>query len=530
MEEDPTLETLVEPGSAVGGGVRDTYGEDAATVEQAVTPWIRGVASGVELLRDPRFNKGTAFGLDERGQHYLHGLLPPACLSQDLQLERVMRNLRILNDPLQQYMTLMDLQDRNERLFFSALVTHVEELMPIVYTPTVGEACQKYSDIFRRPRGLYISIKDKGRVLELLRNWPEHNVTVIVVTDGERILGLGDLGVQGMGIPVGKLALYTGLGGIRPSEEYDALIEEFMDAVKQLYGEKILVQVRWPPKHNPLPLLPPLPLAFPRLLWPFRGQLLVLQFEDFANHNAFRLLDKYRCTHLTFNDDIQAGTGIAELLAFAISRQGKISLEEGRAKIWTVDSKGLIVKSRMESLAENKKPFAHDAEEQHDLLSSIKAVKPSAIVGTTGQRSSFTKEVVEEMAKLNKRPIIFALSNPTSKSECTAEEAYTWSESNNAYIFPGMGLGLISSGSIRATEDMFLAAAEAVASCVTDKHREDGLVFPPMSEIREVSARIGAAVAQKCYDIGVATRLPKPDDLYEYCKGCMFTPTYRKFR
>eukprot|EP00850_Spirogloea_muscicola_P025024 SM002000S05947 [mRNA] locus=s2000:34:1812:- [translate_table: standard] len=174
--------------------------------------------SGVELLRDPRFNKGTAFGLDERGQHYLHGLLPPACLSQDLQLERVMRNLRILNDPLQQYMTLMDLQDRNERLFFSALVTHVEELMPIVYTPTVGEACQKYSDIFRRPRGLYISIKDKGRVLELLRNWPEHNVTVIVVTDGERILGLGDLGVQGMGIPVGKLALYTGLGGIRPSE------------------------------------------------------------------------------------------------------------------------------------------------------------------------------------------------------------------------------------------------------------------------------------------------------------------------
>eukprot|EP00850_Spirogloea_muscicola_P018495 SM000170S02667 [mRNA] locus=s170:57328:60007:- [translate_table: standard] len=304
----------------------------------------------------------------------------------------------------------------------------------------------------------------------------------------------------------------------------------------------------------------------------------MLQFEDFANHNAFRLLDKYRCTHLTFNDDIQgtaavtlaglmgalpfAGGNIADhtylffgageagillpslpfsrptpLLSSLFPAQldncrplGKISLEEGRAKIWTVDSKGLIVKSRMEALAENKKPFAHDAEEQHDLLSSIKAVKPTAIIGTTGQRSSFTKEVVEEMAKNNKRPIIFALSNPTSKSECTEEEAYTWSESNNAYIFPGMGLGLISSGSIRATEDMFLAAAEAVASCVTDKHREAGLVFPPMSEIREVSARIGAAVAQKCYDIGVATRLPKPDDLYEYCKGCMFAPTYRKFR
>eukprot|EP00850_Spirogloea_muscicola_P010244 SM000059S18721 [mRNA] locus=s59:671401:674047:+ [translate_table: standard] len=334
----------------------------------------------------------------------------------------------------------------------------------------------------------------------------------------------------------------------------------------------------------------------------------MLQFEDFANHNAFRLLDKYRCTHLTFNDDIQGtaavtlaglmgalpfaggdiadhtylffGAGEASILLplfpsprhppslslFPTRRDnhrplGKISLEEGRAKIWTVDSKGLIVKSRMESLAENKKPFAHDAEEQHDLLSSIKAVKPTAIIGTTGQRSSFTKEVVEEMAKLNKRPIIFALSNPTSKSECTAEEAYTWSEgralfasgspfkpfelngktyitgqalfpphSNNAYIFPGMGLGLISSGSIRATEDMFLAAAEAVASCVTDKHREAGLVFPPMSEIREVSARIGVAVAQKCYDIGVATWLPKPEDLYEYCKDCMFTPTYRKFR
>lgn len=293
--------------ATVAGGVHDVYGEDRASEEQVITPWSRTVASGYVLLRDPRYNKGLAFTDDERDYHYVRGLLPPAHMSQELQVKRLMHLIRQYNTPLQKYMALMDLEERNERLFYKLMIDHVEELLPIVYTPTVGEACQKYGTIFRRPQGLYISLKEKGKVHDVLRNWPEKNIKVIVVTDGERILGLGDLGCQGMGIPVGKLALYTALGGIRPSEclpitidvgtnnemllndefyigmkqkratgqEYDDLLDEFMAAAKQAFGEKVLIQ-----------------------------------FEDFANHNAFKLLEKYRSTHLVFNDDIQGTASV----------------------------------------------------------------------------------------------------------------------------------------------------------------------------------------------------------------------------
>ncbi|MBA0703456.1 hypothetical protein Gotri_020099, partial [Gossypium trilobum] len=293
---------LVDNDSAVAGGVEDMYGEDIATMGQPVTPWTVSVASGYTLMRDPRHNKGLAFTERERDAHYLRGLLPPIVLSQELQEKRIMHMLRQYKVPLQRYMAMMDLQERNERLFYKLLIDNVEELLPVVYTPTVGEACQKYGSIFRRPQGLYISLKEKGKILEVLKNWPERSVQVIVVTDGERILGLGDLGCQGMGIPVGKLSLYTALGGVRPSaclpitidvgtnnekllndefyiglrqrratgQEYGELLHEFMSAVKQNYGEKVLIQ-----------------------------------FEDFANHNAFELLARYSSSHLVFNDDIQ---------------------------------------------------------------------------------------------------------------------------------------------------------------------------------------------------------------------------------
>ncbi|CAD6236813.1 unnamed protein product [Miscanthus lutarioriparius] len=467
---------------------------------------------GHSLLRDPRHNKGLSFTEKERDAHYLRGLLPPVVLSQDLQEKRMLQNVRQFQVPLQRYMALMDLQERNERLFYKLLIDNVEELLPVVYTPTVGEACQKYGSIFRRPQGLYVSLKDKGRILEVLRNWPEKSIQVIVVTDGERILGLGDLGCQGMGIPVGKLALYTALGGVRPSaclpitidvgtnnedllkdefyiglkqrratgQEYSELLDEFMAAVRQNYGQKVLVQ-----------------------------------FEDFANHNAFTLLEKYRTNHLVFNDDIQgtaavvlagliaalksvggtladhtflffgageAGTGIAELVALEISRQAKVSVEEARKKIWLVDSKGLIVTSRKETLQPFKKRYAHEHEPVKDLLGAIK------------------------------RPIILALSNPTSQSECTAEQAYTWSQgraifgsgspfdpvkyndklfvpaqANNAYIFPGFGLGVVISGAVRVSDDMVLAA-------------------------------------------GMASQLPRPKDLVKYAESCMYSPVYRSYR
>ncbi|KAJ0030547.1 hypothetical protein Pint_12867 [Pistacia integerrima] len=541
--------------------------------------------SGYTLLRDPHHNKGLAFSAQERDAHYLRGLLPPAVLSQELQEKKLMHNLRQYKVPLQRYMAMMDLQERNERLFYKLLIDNVEELLPVVYTPTVGEACQKYGSIFRRPQGLYISLKEKGKILEVVKNWPERSIQVIVVTDGERILGLGDLGCQGMGIPVGKLSLYTALGGLRPSaclpvtidvgtnneqllndefyiglkqkratgQEYAELLQEFMTAVKQNYGEKVLIQ-----------------------------------FEDFANHNAFELLSKYSSTHLVFNDDIQgtasvvlagviaalkliggsladqtflflgageAGTGIADLIALEMSKQTKLPIEETRKKIWLVDSKGLIVSSRKESLQHFKKPWAHEHEPVKGLLDAVKAIKPTMLMGTSGVGKTFTKEVIEAMASFNEKPVIFALSNPTSQSECTAEEAYTWSEGraifasgspfdpveyngkvflpgqgNNAYIFPGLGLGLIISGAIRVRDEMLLAASEALAAQVTQENFEKGLIYPPFSNIRKISAHIAAKVAAKAYDLGLASRLPRPKDLVSYAESCMYSPVYRSYR
>ncbi|GAB4842295.1 hypothetical protein Ancab_012265 [Ancistrocladus abbreviatus] len=571
--------------STVGGVVEDVYGEDTATQDQQVTPWALSVASGYTLLRDPHHNKGLAFTESERDAHYLRGLLPPTVVSQDLQVRKMMDNVRQYQVPLQKYMAMMDLQERNEKLFYRMLIDNVEELLPVVYTPTVGEACQKYGSIFRRPQGLFISLKEKGKVLEVLRNWPERRIQVIVVTDGERILGLGDLGCQGMGIPVGKLSLYTALGGIRPSaclpvtidvgtnneellndefyiglrqrratgQEYAEFMHEFMTAVKQNYGEKVLIQ-----------------------------------FEDFANHNAFDLLAKYGSTHLVFNDDIQgtasvvlggliasqklvrktladhtylflgageAGTGIAELIALEISKQTNVSLEEARRKIWLVDSKGLIVRDRIESLQHFKKPWAHEHEPIKGLVNTIKAIKPTVLIGSSGAGRTFTKEVVETMASLNEKPVILALSNPTSQSECTAEEAYTWSQgraifasgspfdpveykgrtfvpgqANNAYIFPGLGLGLIISGAIRVHDDMLLAASEALAHQVTEENFAKGLIYPPFKNIRKISAHIAANVAAKAYELGLASRLPQPENLVKYAESCMYSPAYRTYR
>ncbi|KAF8388914.1 hypothetical protein HHK36_025595 [Tetracentron sinense] len=573
--------------STVGGGVEDVYGEDCATEDQLITPWTVTVASGYSLLRDPRHNKGLAFSESERDAHYLRGLLPPTEVTQELQEKKLMHNLRQYKVPLQRYMAMMDLQERNERLFYKVLIDNVEELLPVVYTPTVGEACQKYGSIFRRPQGLYISLKEKGKILEVLKNWPEKSIQVIVVTDGERILGLGDLGCQGMGIPVGKLSLYTALGGIRPSaclpitidvgtnneqllkdefyiglrqrratgQEYAELLHEFMCAVKQNYGEKVIIQ-----------------------------------FEDFANHNAFELLAKYCKSHLVFNDDIQgtasvvlsgivaalklvggtlaehkflflgageasAGTGIAELIALEMSKQTKTPLEETRKKIWLVDSKGLIVSSRKESLQHFKKPWAHEHEPVKQFLDAVKAIKPTVLIGSSGVGKTFTKEVVEAMASFNEKPVILALSNPTSQSECTAEEAYTWSkgraifasgspfdpveyhgkifvpgQANNAYIFPGLGLGLVISGAIRVHDDMLLAASEALAGQVAQENFDKGLIYPPFSNIRKISAQIAANVAAKAYELGLATHLPRPANLVKYAESCMYSPLYRSYR
>jgi malate dehydrogenase (oxaloacetate-decarboxylating)(NADP+) len=543
------------------------------------------VASGMELLRNPRYNKGMAFTDEERHTHYLTGLLPPAVETQELQVKRIMRNIRKFKSSIDKYTAIMDLQVRNERLFYKVLIENVEELLPIVYTPIEGDACEDYSEIFHNPNGVFISLKEKGNILNCLKNYPNQGIQAIVVTDGERILGLGDLGCQGMGIPVGKLALYTALGGVRPSvtlpvtldvgtnnqellddefylglrqkratgKEYDEFIEEFMEAVKAAYGEKILVQ-----------------------------------FEDFANHNAFRLLQKYNKTHLVFDDDIQgtaavtlagllaalpitggtladhhflffgageAGTGIAELVAQEIAKQGKISLDEARKKTWLFDTHGLVTKGRKEDMMDYKLNFAHEHEPIKDLLAAVKKLKPSVLVGTSTIGGTFTKEVLEALCENHETPVVFALSNPTQKAECTAEDCYkftkgkaiyasgspfppvkyegkeyTIGEANNCYIFPGVALGCLVAGATQCDDEMFLRAAEALASTVTKEDLARKQLYPALPIIRDISAKVAAAVADVAYEKGVATNLPKPKDMLECVKSSMYSPEYRKYR
>ncbi|CAI0425586.1 unnamed protein product [Linum tenue] len=504
----------LDPKTAVGGGVEDVYGEDFATEDQLITPWTVSVASGYSLLRDPRHNKGLAFTEKERDAHYLSGLLPPVVLSQQLQEKKLMNSIRQYQLPIQKYMAMMELEERNERLFYKLLIDNVEELLPVVYTPTVGEACQKYGSIFRRPQGLYISLKEKGRVLDVLKNWPERSIQVIVVTDGERILGLGDLGCQCLPITIDvgtnneKLLndeFYIGLKQRRATgQEYSELLHEFMSAVKQCYGEKVLIQ-----------------------------------FEDFANHNAFELLAKYRTSHLVFNDDIQV---------WPLPKRFRLL-------VFFTFTQGLIVKSRLESLQHFKQPWAHEHESVKTLLEAVNTLKPTVLIGASGMGKTFTKEVIEAMSSFNEKPLIMALSNPTSQAECTAEEAYTWSkgkaifasgspfdpveyegkvfvpgQGNNAYIFPGFGLGVVMSGAIRVHDDMLLAASEALAEQVTDAEYEKGLIYPPFSKIRKISAEIAAKVAAKAYELGLASRIPRPASLVKYAESCMYSPVYRNYR
>ena len=536
--------------------------------------------TGVELLHDPALNKGTAFTEEERDALGLRGLLPPYVSTQEEQVKRVMENFNRKPNTLEKYIHMMALQGRNETLFYRVVLDHIEEMMPIIYTPTVGQGCQEYGHIFRRPRGMFISAADQGRMVEVLRNWPGQGVRIIVVTDGERILGLGDLGANGMGIPVGKLGLYTACAGIHPSQCLPITLDVGTDN-ESLLNDPLYIGIRQRRLRGE---------AYDQFVDEFMAAVqkvfpgALVQFEDFANVNAFRLLDKYRDRQCTFNDDIQgtgavalaglysalritgerlsgqtvlflgageAAAGIAGLIVAAMVGEG-LPEEEARSRCWLIDSRGLVVKGRA-GLAGHKLPYAHDHEPLPDLLSAIEALHPTVIIGVSGQFGAFTQSALVAMARLNERPIIFALSNPTSKAECTAEQAYTWTEGqaifasgspfapvtlgdktfvpgqgNNAYIFPGVGLGAVASGAKLVTDEMFFAAAHALAQRVEDEDLEQGLIYPPLTEIREVSAAIAAAVAGVAYERGLATQ-PKPDDLKTYIEAQMYVPRYQSY-
>jgi malate dehydrogenase (oxaloacetate-decarboxylating)(NADP+) len=532
---------------------------------------------GAALLRDPSLNKGTAFTEAERDALGLRGLLPHHPNTQEEQVARVLENFRRKTSNLEKYINLSALHDRNETLFFRIITDHPDEMMPIIYTPTVGLACQQYGHIFQRARGLFVSATDRHQIENVLRNWPERNVKMIVVTDGERILGLGDLGANGMGIPIGKLALYTAAAGIDPTQCLPVVLDVGTN------NESLLNDPLYIGLHQKRLTGAPYDELVDEFIHAARHVFpgVIIQFEDFANHNAFRLLKKYRNEICTFNDDIQgtaavalaglvsalrvtggrladqrvlflgageAATGIAELTAAAIRAEG-VDDAASRTRCWLMDSQGLVVKSRT-GLAEHKLPFAHDHAPVADFIGAIRALKPTAIIGVAAVGGTFTQEVVEEMTRLNARPIVFALSNPTSKSECTAEQAYQWSggralfasgspfdpvaydgrtyvprQGNNSYIFPGVGLGAIAVAARRVTDEMFMAAARALAGRVSQQDLDQGSLYPPLSKVRDVSAYIAAAVAEVAYAQGHAA-VPRPEDLLAYVTEQMYDPTY----
>jgi malate dehydrogenase (oxaloacetate-decarboxylating)(NADP+) len=534
--------------------------------------------TGYGLLHNPRLNKGTAFTEAERRAWGLEGLLPPAVITMPLQIARRHAEIASLENDLQKYLVLSDLQVRNETLYYAILMSDPATYMPIVYTPTVGEACQKFGHIFRAPRGIYLPFSARGRLRELLSNWPEKDVRFIVVTDGERILGLGDLGAGGMGIPIGKLSLYTACAGVPPpyclpvvldvgtnnqvllddplylglrqqrvrGEEYLAFVDEFVAAVQQLY-----------PKC-------------------------CIQWEDFANFNAVPILARYRDKICTFNDDIQgtagvalagiygalrltggklseqrflflgagsAATGIAELISLAMEQEG-MDAAAARRRNALFDIKGLLVTSRT-GLADFQKPFAQEHPPVSTFVEAVEALRPTGIIGVSTVPKLFSREVIEAMARINERPIIFPYSNPTSRSECTADEAYRWSDGravfasgspfppveingrrfvpgqgNNVYIFPAMGMAVFATEATRVTEEMFIVAAQAVAEQVTEENLSMGLIYPPpQNRILEASLHVAGRIAAYIFDQGLA-RVPRPGDVGALIRARAYRPVY----
>lgn len=539
-----------------------------------------------DILINPGNNKGTAFTHAERWALGIEGLLPHVVSPETTQIKRAYEHITTKNEPLERYIGMAALQDRNEVLFYKVLNEHLEEFLPIIYTPTVGEACQRYSHIFRRGRGLWITPEHEGRVADVLANAPNETVKLIVVTDGERILGLGDLGAGGMGISIGKLALYTAAAGINPAhtlpicldvgtdnqgllddplyigwpharlrgEKYDALVEEFITAVK----------ARWPDA--------------------------LLQWEDFKKANAFRLLDRYRERLLSFNDDIQgtaavalagalaacrvtgtgfehqrililgagaAGVGIARQLRDALSRHGLQGDNLTRA-IAVLDSTGLLLEDN-EYSDTHKYEFAWPRKlaadigldgSEHDLLTVTKAFKPTLLIGTSGQPGIFDEAVVREMAQHVARPVIFPFSNPTANSEALPadlirwtqgraliatgspfapvqfqNETYPFSQGNNVYIFPGVGLGALAVGAKQVTDAMFTAAAESLAAQVPQDCLDVGLLYPPIPSLRGIGTALAFAVARQAMEDGVAP-VTSDDSLRERIAQLAWKPAY----
>ncbi len=547
--------------------------------------------TGNNLLENPLLNKGTAFSEEEREELGLTGLLPPHVESLDDQVERAYEAYNVFETNLEKHIYLRALQDNNETLFYKLLQGHLKEMMPIIYTPVVGEACQKFSEIYRRPRGLFIAYPERDRIDTMLNNAMVKNVKVIVVTDGERILGLGDQGAGGMGIPIGKLSLYSACGGIDPSTTLPITLDVGTNNEERL---KDPMYIGW--RHERITgddyygFLDLFIQAVKRK-WPH----VLFQFEDFAQTHATPLLEKYRDQLCTFNDDIQgtaavtvgtllaavkvagtrlsdqnvaflgagsAGTGIAEQIIAAMIREGA-SEAEARQRIFMIGRRGLLhddlegmapFKQKLAQSWERVKDWASDGSEDIPLLDVVKQAGPSILVGVSGQPGLFTEEIIKAMAERADRPMIFPLSNPTARIEATPEDVIHWTsgkalvatgspfdpvqfggksfpiaQCNNSYIFPGMGQGILAVNARRVTDNMFMAAAEALSECSPALNDPQASLLPALDDIRSVSRQIALAVALQAQEDGVAEKLTR-DQLDQNIKNIIWEPRYQQIK
>jgi malate dehydrogenase (oxaloacetate-decarboxylating)(NADP+) len=532
---------------------------------------------GQELLDNPIYNKGTAFTLEERRRYGIEGLLPHSVETLDRQRERVLQHLDAKPTDLERYIYLIGLADRNETLFYSTLMSDPARFVPIVYDPTVADACLAFGHIYRRARGMYITREMKGRITEVLRHWPQRDVRFICVSTGGRILGLGDIGANGMGIPIGKLQLYTACAAVPP----DCMLPVLLDI-----GTTNAV-LRADPLYLGLREPPPSEAELDALTEEFVGAVqqifpgCCIHFEDWKGTDAIRMLDRYKDRVLCYNDDIQgtasvalaglitalqivdrklteqrilflgagsAGIGIANMIAAAMQMQG-LSQQVARSRISLFDVNGLLEPSRKD-LSEAQKPYAHQAPPSKDLVATIENLKATILIGVSTKGGAFTQQVVEAMSRLNERPIIFALSNPTDKAECSAEQAYTWSngkalyaagvqfpdvtlkgqtfhpgQANNFYIFPAIGLATYAARPRRIPDGCFIAAAQASADQVGPELRAKGMLFPSQSAILETEVTTATRVAEYMFDQGLA-QVERPGDIRAWMERQLYRPKY----
>jgi malate dehydrogenase (oxaloacetate-decarboxylating)(NADP+) len=543
---------------------------------------LRVTKRGIEILNDPWLNKGTAFTFQERQALGLSGLLPPFRANMDDQVKRIMENYQRLEDPLEKYIYLTAIADRNMTLFYRVLMDNLLEMTPIMYTPTVGHACQEFGHIYRKNRGMYLNLNHKGRIHDVLQNWPSDEVDIIVISDGSRILGLGDLGANGMGIPIGKLVLYVAGAGLHPTRTLPILLDVGTDN-KELLDDPLYLGIhRSRIKGDEFYELADEFVEAATTRWPN----VLIQWEDFTNDKAFPLLNRYRDSVLSFNDDIQgtgsvalagllaamrlrhehlseqrivfcgagsAAVGIADMICAGIADEHEMTMTAARKQVWMTDSRGLVTTTREDVLDVHKLPYARDDKPAAELLEVVKRIKPTVLIGASGQAHTFSEEVVREMHKNCAEPVIFALSNPTSKAECTADEAYRWTggaaifasgspfapvqvegktlipgQGNNMYIFPGVGLGAVVCGASKITDEMFFTAAKTLALMVTREELDSGTIYPDLARIRQISLAIASAVANLAWEQGLA-RFEAPKDIRQYIQERMFHPHYRPY-